>query len=139
MAHRLVHDHFARASLGPVGEHPLRVLAAHFFDHRPCHAIQDDESLVAILHVLARNDEDGRLQLRHPHFPVPSQPADLLFTASRVDLEQHHPSQVVRQLLQQQCLLLWTERVGLAPVGHLQQLDLRCDLKPRQAPLVHPL
>jgi hypothetical protein len=42
-----------------IREGEFRMLPSDLIDYRPRHAIQDDQSVAAVLHVGAWNDEDG--------------------------------------------------------------------------------
>jgi len=75
-----------------IREHQVRVLAPHFFDHRTRHAIQDDETILGILDVGVRDDEDKRTKLRHLHFPVPT---SVLLNKPRL---QHSPKAAQRRV-----------------------------------------
>src|SRR6202049_1319957 len=73
------------------------------------------------------------------HFPFPAQCAHFLFATSRVDLEQTHPGQMIRQGLKQPPLLFPVQRVRFARGRVRQQLNQRGVLEPgettpKQAP-----
>src|SRR6185437_7917908 len=87
-------------------EHEFLVLAAAALDDGVGDAVQDHEPLESILHVIARNDEDGSVELRSPNLPTPSQSADLVLSRNGIELEQRHPGEMPRQLRKQQPLLL---------------------------------
>ena len=105
-------------------EHEFLVLAATALDHGLRDAVQDDEPLKTVLHVIPRDDEDGSVEFGNPDLPAPSQSADLVFPRAGIDLEQGHPGQMCRQLREQQPLFLHRKRIRRAFVRmalHLYQ------------------
>ena len=74
--------------LACVHEHMDCVQSAQALDDGPRHPIEHDESFLAVLDALARNNEDLRIKLRHFHFVVPRESAHFLLSQSRVHLEE---------------------------------------------------
>jgi len=65
----------------------LRMLATHLRDCCLRNSIENRESILPILNPVGRNDEDARIEFGYPDFPLPSEVAHLLISASRIDLE----------------------------------------------------
>ncbi|MNE01054.1 hypothetical protein D3C80_934810 [compost metagenome] len=87
-----------------------------------------------------RYQKHASAKLRYEYFPIPSQLADLLLAATRVHLEQGHALQVVRQLPEENRLLLPGHGVGLSARLLLFQLgQQRYAIEPRPALFVTPL
>ena len=57
------------------------------FQRRATEFLRDDEAFLAILDVLARDDEYGCVELWHLDLIVPLESANLLFPQSRVHLK----------------------------------------------------
>ena len=65
----------------------VSTLPAH---HRQSYAVEDNHSLITILHRLRRNDGNSRAQFWHINFPLPAQVADLTISAAGVHREERH-------------------------------------------------
>ena len=63
-----------------MNEHVNRMDTALAFDHGPRDAVQDDQSLFAVLNVLCRDDEDRSAQFGYRNLIFRFKLTDLLFT-----------------------------------------------------------
>ena len=69
-----------------VGENVLRVGASALINYRSCNTVENDQSLFAVLHFAARNDEILCPEFRYIDLPFPSQIAPErhpVFTANK--------------------------------------------------------
>src|SRR5271170_1867981 len=59
-----------------------RMHTSCFLDHRPRDPIEDNKSLLAVLHFFSRDYKNGSAKLRHFLFPFPPQATYFLLAAS---------------------------------------------------------
>ncbi|MNL46433.1 hypothetical protein D3C87_1691430 [compost metagenome] len=116
-------------------------------DNGPSNIIQDHQPLLPVFHAgiieaaaeLSRDQEHTGSQPFDLDLPLPFQLADLLLAAPGVHLVERHDLQVLRELLEQSCLLLPRKRVGRAPGFLAQHFDHRHHGQPRLPVVVAPL
>lgn len=70
----------------------------------------------AILHPVARNHKDARLELWHFKLPLPTQAANFGITTAGIYLEQRHGPQVLWKLSKELRLFIGRKRVGLPAI-----------------------
>src|SRR5207253_3731394 len=136
VAHHRLRTSLAAAHL--FREHYFLVLSATALDHILGDPVQDHVALDSVLHVSARDDEDGSLELRNSNLPTPSKATDLVLPCSGVDFEQCHPCEMPCQLREQQPLLLHRKRIRRAFVGMALHLYQGCGIQPGSIRLVSP-
>src|SRR5271157_2964430 len=70
-----------------IGENVLRMHPAHLLDDCLGNSIENHQPIFPILNPVGRNDEDAGVEFGNPDFPLPSEVAYLLISASAIDLK----------------------------------------------------
>lgn len=121
-----------------VGEDELQMGTPRFIDHRLRNPIQQHQSIFPVFHHFTRNDEHRGVQFRQGNFSLPSELANLLFPAARINLEQAHAGQVIWERLEQLALFFPRKWVRLAGIGYREHLDQWRGFQPRASILITP-
>ena len=85
----------SRDGMALAGENKFAVTIPRAFNDGSGDSIQHDITVVRVLYVFARNDEDGRRKLGDGHFPLPAQVDYFLLAQACVHLEKRHGSEVL--------------------------------------------